>query len=344
MSKQITLNKLGGKAPFADGGLKLSKSIRIDEIEMHPDFQSLFPIKDELLNHIADSMKEKGFKGNHPVDIWFKTDENGTLHKYLMDGYTRVKAAKIAGLETVPYYEFHFETFDEALKEALSEQVDRRNLEGADLLSAVSKLYGTDFIQNAEGKKSEAIAEVLGISPRTAEKAIAVMKDADEETLQQIENNEISVNKAYEKKHPKKLKSEERNIAADDDTSDMDEGLGDIDDLSDSLDGNEGNPGTVSFMQEHPREDSNRLTPEQDSERTAERKRANEMGFAAGFKKGFGEGAYQVYDKILEMIKDGKTAEEIEYDEFFSDFTYSVIAPKFEIAANDEGILKDFNK
>jgi len=341
MSKQITLNKLGGKAPFADGGLKLSKSIRIDEIEMHPDFQSLFPIKDEVLNHIADSMKEKGFKGNHPVDIWFKTDANGTLHKYLMDGYTRVKAAKIAKLETVPYYEFHFETFDEALKEALSEQVDRRNLEGADLLSAVSKLYGTDFIQNAEGKKSEAIAEVLGVSPRTAEKAIAVMKDADEETLQQIENNEISVNKAYEKKHSKKSKSEERNIAADDDTSDMDEELDDIDDLSDSLDDSDGNPRGITVrsrdMTEHLE------TPEQSEydRRLIER---YTDGFYDGFGKGFGEGSFQVFDKISSLFSEGKTWDEIQKDDVFSDFTFYIIAKKLEIESDKDSILKEFNK
>ena len=55
MAKEITFTKLGGKAPFADGGLKLSKSILIDKIEPHEDFKSLFKIGDELLERITNS-------------------------------------------------------------------------------------------------------------------------------------------------------------------------------------------------------------------------------------------------------------------------------------------------
>ena len=67
-------------------------------------------------------------------------------------------------------------------------------------------------------------------------------------------------------------------------------------------------------------------------------------GFTDGFKKGFGEGAYQVYDKIISMHKVGKSVEEIENDDLFTDFTYSEIAPKFELAVSNEEILKEFNK
>ena len=209
----------------------------------------------------------------------------------------------------------------------MSEQVDRRNLEGADLLNAVAKLYGTDFIQNAKGKKSEAIAEVLGVSTRTAEKAIAVMKDADEETLQQIENNEITVNKAYEKKHPKKSKSEERNIAADDDTSDMDEGLDDIDDLSDSLDDSDGNPRGITVRS---RDMSERFETPEESEidrRLIER-------YKDGFFDGFGEGSFQVFEKISSFFSEGKTWDEIKKDDVFSDFTFHIIAKKLEYSIN----------
>lgn len=339
MARQITLNKLGGKAPFADSGLRLSKSIRIDEIEMHKDFQALFPIKQEVLNHIADSMKEKGFKGNHPVDIWFQTDEEGKLHKYLMDGYTRIKAAQMAGLETVPYYEFQFETFDEALKEALREQVDRRNLEGADLLSAVAKLYGTDFIQNTEGKKSEAIADVLGVSARTAEKAISVIKDADEEVLQQIENNELTVNKAYEKKHPKKAKT---NTEVETETVSVSEDVTETEDLTDLPDDTEGIPKAVTVRsRDMSVQKAEHVEQSQFDSRLIERYKE---GFVEGFKQAYSEAAYSVYEKVMELFHSGKNIEEIEADESFADFTFCRIAPKFDIPTESEEILKQFNK
>ena len=170
MAKRINILSAGGEIPFADNGLKLSKSIRISEIEYHDDFKSLFSIDDELLKRIVKSINDNKYDNSQPVHIWIYTDENEITHKYLIDGHTRVKAAEEAGLETIPYYEHKFESFEEAYKYVLGLQVNRRNLEGSELLKNISKLYGTDFIQNAEGKKSEAIAEILGISDRTVKK------------------------------------------------------------------------------------------------------------------------------------------------------------------------------
>ena len=182
------------------------------------------------------------------------------------------------------------------------------------------------------GKSSEEIADVLGVSPRTAERMRNIINNADEETLEAVKSGEMSISKAdkltNEKKQKKSKKVEDENLD---------------DDISEALEDNEGNPGGLSFMQEHPREDPNKLTPEQDSERTLERKRAYEGGFAEGFKKGFAEGSYQVYDKIISMLHEGKTVVEIENDNLFSDFTFSEIAPKFEIATADEELLKEFN-
>ena len=53
MAKRINILGAGSTVPFADGGLKLSKSIKISEIEAHPDFESLFKIDDELLQKMV---------------------------------------------------------------------------------------------------------------------------------------------------------------------------------------------------------------------------------------------------------------------------------------------------
>ena len=285
MAKRINILNAGSTVPFADGGLKLSKSIKISEIEYHPDFQLLFKIDEELLERIINSINENGFDASQPVHIWVKTDDDGTTHNYLIDGYTRIAALKQAGHETVPYFEHKFETFDETYKYVLGLQVNRRNLEGSELLRNVSRLMGTEFIQNAEGKKSEAIAEILGVSDRTVEKAIAVS-----------ESGELSVNKAYKHEKEKKSKKEtEQNTSIDSFT------IEESDDFSDALDDSDGNPKglVVSDHSDHIERPDYKLSPEQDTERTRERRNAYESGFVEGFEQAASYIFYQLRNSIL---------------------------------------------
>ena len=344
MAKRINILGAGPAVPFADGGLKLSKSIKISEIEEHPDFKSLFKIDDELLKRITNSIDDDGFDNSQPVHIWKVTEVDGTVHYYLIDGYTRIKALKQLEYETVPYFEHNFKTFEEAYKYVLGLQVNRRNLESSELLRNVSRLLGTDFVQNAEGKKSEIIAEVLGVSDRTVEKAISVSENADEETLAKIESGELSVNKAY--KQEKAKKKSERNVLPEEEElpppfPEM-EGImsDDADDISDALEENDGNPGSITVRSRDMSEYYNPPEEDEFDKRLIERYKE---GFVCGLKKGFSEGSYQVYDKIITMLHEGKTVEEIENDDLFSDFTFSVIAPKLEIATDDEELLKEFN-
>ena len=233
-------------------------------------------------------MTKNGFDNSQPVHIWHVIDDNGNEHFYLIDGYTRLAALKELGMETVPYYEHKFADFEEAFSYGLGLQVNRRNLSGPELLKNVSKLLGTDFVQNAEGKKSEVIADVLGVSDRTVEKAIAVSEEADEETLAKVESGELSVNKAY-----KQTKEKARKAKADDE------------ELSDSLSDNTGNPSGLNFNHsdgiERP---TYKLSPEEDNERTRERKTANELGFIDGF--------LQAADYIFSQLRNNVFMEEIE--------------------------------
>lgn len=326
MAKRINILKVGTTVPFADGGLKLSKSIKINEIEEHPDFKSLFEIDSDLLNRIMESIKENGFDASQPVHIWVKTDENGSIHYYLIDGYTRIAALKQSGHETVPYFEHKFENFDDAYKYVLGLQVNRRNLESSELLRNVSRLLGTDFVQNAEGKKSEVIAEVLGVSDRTVEKAISVSENADEETLAKIASGELSVNKAY--KQEKAKKKVERNVSPDDD------------DISDSLEDNSGNPLPV-VIHERKLVETEKMSPEEDSERTAERKKAYELGkqdTTEELEKKYSTVITNIlYWAIAQMIK-GKSPKDIYNDPVVSDLSPSAIS-NFVLSQEDDDLV-----
>ncbi len=125
MAREITFTRLGGKVPFADGGLRLSKSILIDRIEPHGDFRSLFRIGDDLLERITNSIRENSFDASQPLHIWAKAEDDGIVHNYLIDGYTRrgtpgliqspipsttaidTRCSQIQNFNSEKYYEFY---------------------------------------------------------------------------------------------------------------------------------------------------------------------------------------------------------------------------------------------
>ena len=275
----IVTNGNKGGLPVQNQGLKLSKIIALEKIEENEQFKELYSIDEDLLERIAEDMKQNTFDASQPVHIWIFKDEDGIEHYYLIDGYTRVKAARIAGLTTVPYFEHTFESFEEAHRYALHLQVDRRNLESSDLLKNIEVLMGSDYIQNMKGNKNAAIGEMLGVSEKTVERAKFVEKNATEEQLEAIDAGEATINSTYDE-----IKAEKKKEKADRQLSVQNETFDDIDDISDSLSENEGTPAGLNFNHsdgiERP---SNKISAEEDSERTRERRKAYEAGYFDGF-------------------------------------------------------------
>ena len=178
--------------PLVDIAKNTNKKVPLEQIELHPKFRKLFEINEEVLKRIVESMKENGFDRSQSLHIWKYKG-----HYYLIDGYTRLKASELAGITTVPVYEHDFETYEEAYKYALSLQVNRRNLDSSDVLKNVQLLMGSKFVKNYEGNKADLIAETLGVSKRTALRAIAVEKKADKKQRKKIEKGEMLINQVY---------------------------------------------------------------------------------------------------------------------------------------------------
>ena len=204
MIKTLNMLAAGNDVPIADGRKKFSRMMLIEDIEEHADFKALYKIDAGVLERIVKSMKENGFDESQPVHIWLTEDG----HKYLIDGYTRYTASKKAGITSLPVYEHSFKSFDETYKYVLGLQVNRRNLDGDELLRNIAILSKCEFVQKSTGSKAELIAKNLGISKRTAQRAISVEKNADEKMRQQIENNEMTLSQAYTKLHSEKSISE----------------------------------------------------------------------------------------------------------------------------------------
>lgn len=371
MAKKLNIITAGGNLPFANNGLKLSENILVEKIEEHEKFKNLFSIDKALLNRITVNMEKNNFDSSQPVHIWVTKGDDGKEHNYLIDGYTRVAASKMAGIKMIPYFKHTFETFEEAHRYALHLQTDRRNLNGIDLLKNIQELMGSDYIQSLEGNKNEAIGKELGVSEKTVERANKVNSMASDEQIERIENGEASPNQIYNEiinqetvdeeatdEQRERIESGEatvkdicKEIKAEKKSRKASKKKSSDDDISESLSTNEGTPAGLNFNHsdgiERP---SYRLSPEEDSERTKERKAAYE----AGLKKG-SELAYEIYDFILSEIEGGKTTEEIRNDSHFDDFSVARIYRAFYLddeqkqekehsdSENDESDISDFD-
>lgn len=309
----------------------LAKLVPVSEIKTIPELSEIFAKQDKVVEDIKKSMKEDGFNKEEPIVIAKLTD--GTILG-VADGNTRLKVAKEIGLDEVPVVYKNFDSLDDAIQYAKDRQFHRRNLSQAEIYNYANNLDAIED-RNGDGRATERLAEELGVSASTIEHARTVASRADEETQAKIKNNEMTINQAYQKVRKSKKKQEENIDEEESEHKDFD------DDISDALEDNEENPQSVTARS---RDMSEHFTPPEEDEFDKRLIERYKNGFADGIKKGFSEGAYQIYDKIISMLHEGKTVEEIENDDLFSDFTFSEIAPKFEITTDDEELLKTYNK
>lgn len=354
MAKQLNILSNNGKInSVASGGLKLSKKILIEKIEEHERFKNLYKIDEFVLERITNHMGSNGFDESQPLHIWVVTDENGVTHYYLIDGYTRLTAAKKLGLIQVPYYEHtEFISFDEAYKYVLHLQTDRRNLEGIDLLNNIKELMGSDYIQSMKNK-NQAIADLIGVSKKTVERAKFVNENASEEQIESLESGNTTINQLHtEIKQDKYIeenatKEQKENLENGDISKDevikeikksksktkIDE---DLDDISEALNDNSDSVAGIHFTRRK-EDDSPKFTvPKETSldEWTIEKNKQIE----SAKKDSFSEGFYKAVVFCCSEFSKGKTAEEVYNDNRISDLSPSVIY-NFELPEDAEDIV-----
>lgn len=344
-SKKISYNDLKKEnknnqlaQAFSTGKSEVSQNtgfekVKVEDITEDPkgDFSEIFPFNEVMAKSIADSIIARGYDKTQVIHLFKIREEPETMaHPIRGDGAHRVAAAKIAGIEEIPAYVHTFDTRTEALIYAYELQILRRNLEPYQKLDAMAKL---DQLKNpgkkaegeSTGKSSEEIADVLGVSPRQAERMRNIIHNADKETLEAVKKGEMSISKAdkltNEKKQKKQKKTNDENFD---------------NDISDALSDNEGTPAGLNFNHsdgiERP---STKLPSEEDTERTRERKTAYEKGFSEGFWKAL------VY--ALSEIKKGKTPEEVYNDDRVSDLSPQIIC-NFGLPEDAEEIVGNFIK
>jgi protein gp37 len=179
---------------------------KIIEIDL---FKNLLPIDSRDLEAIEESMSSGGYDVDHPIFLWGKSG-------IVVDGHTRLLAARNVGLVDIPVVEKEFKDEEEVLAYILHEHRYRKKI-GDDVVFAVIEVIdkrkdklaylkkgehspeasSDATVNQTAGKSSAETASIVGTSERKVEKARTVIDQAPEELKEEVRSGKTTINKAY---------------------------------------------------------------------------------------------------------------------------------------------------
>jgi ParB family chromosome partitioning protein len=179
-----------GAAGFNAGKAYYAKPVRVSDIVIDPEISKIFKVHDKILDEIRQKISESGYDKSQPVVIWKGKN-------ILLDGHTRLAAAKQLGLEEIPAAEMEFAGRQEALLYTFERQAVRRNLTSAEILSAAQMIGNQRKPSDGKGRAAEQIAERIGVSPATIYMARRILAEAPKEELKAVRKGEKSIKAVY---------------------------------------------------------------------------------------------------------------------------------------------------
>lgn len=188
-------------AGFNAGKNYYSKPFRVADIVIDPVISKVFAIRKKTLEDVARKIRENGYDKSQPVVVWKGKN-------ILLDGHTRLEAAKELGLEEIPAAELEFESMEDALLYTFERQALRRNLTPAEILNA-ARLMEQKKKRDGKGRAAEQMAEHLGVSAATMYSAKKILKEAAPEAVEAVRKGERSIRSVYSEITEKNRKAKE---------------------------------------------------------------------------------------------------------------------------------------
>ncbi len=190
----------------------IRQTINVQNIQVEEPFSTLFPVNNDTVEAIKNDMDKSGYDEAFPVIIW--QDKN-----IIVDGHTRLTAAKMMELEEIPALLRDFKNQDEAILYAFHLQRNRRNLNDEDILRCLQILDEIDPSLIKENEDSnltqkeitEQRAQELGTSKNKIDQARTLMKHGSEEIIDAVGSGEKSIGKAYSEVQDNRRESGELN-------------------------------------------------------------------------------------------------------------------------------------
>ena len=164
--------------------------IDITKLHFDTDFKAVFNQEKDKVNEIARDMSINGFDKTRPIIV--------TEGYLIVDGHSRYMAAKKAGIKKVPIMYKQFDSRKETIEYEYKMQLNSRRLTDGEYFTAFIKLDEMRKDGTTKSKADEMIGKQLNKSARQICKMREIAKKATPELLDQIKNNKITLNKAYE--------------------------------------------------------------------------------------------------------------------------------------------------
>ena len=167
-------------------------------LEQAEPFKSLFPVERETLELVKGSMREHGYQADKPILVWKDAfGERG--RQVVVDGHTRLRAARDLKLPEVWATMRQFKDADAAVTAAVGEQVQRRNLNRQQLAAHVVAIL--PHLDETKGglrtRTAKQLAAMLGVSVPTIDRARGVIASGDEELIAAVKDGSMSLLGAY---------------------------------------------------------------------------------------------------------------------------------------------------
>jgi len=157
---QQELQQGGGKSSLLKGNILQVDVFTLDSI---PQLEDKMPISDIDYNRLKEGIKKRGIQVPLVALPTFK----------LVCGYNRLKIAKELGLKTVPV-EFKDIPYQQLFEYAMKDNIERRHLTQEQVIAYIEEVTTQGTGRPKKGsrtKTNEEIAETLGVSERTVQRA-----------------------------------------------------------------------------------------------------------------------------------------------------------------------------
>jgi ParB family chromosome partitioning protein len=195
---RLGLSGFAGGFGATAGGSVMARMMRVEDIVVDPALSGVFKVNEAVLEEVSESMRENGFDRAEPLVLW---KGRGVV----VDGHTRLAAAKAVGIAETPVVEKEFEDVNEAVLYAVRRQTDRRNLTQAEIYAMATELR-PKLVKDGSGRAAEKLARLLRVSASTVERARIVEARAEEEVKESVKSGGMSINQAYESVREKKAR------------------------------------------------------------------------------------------------------------------------------------------
>jgi len=187
-------------AGYNAGKNYFARNVLISDIVIDPEISKVFKVNEKLVDEICRKIESFGYDDSQPVVLL-----KGTM--IILDGHQRRLAALKAGLKEIPAVDREFESREDAVMYTFERQALRRNLTGAEILTAAEVMLHSRKKHDGTGRAAEQLAKRLNLGVATIYQAQAVLKSGDEEVIQAVRDGEMSVKKGFtrvtEKSKPK---------------------------------------------------------------------------------------------------------------------------------------------